>query len=1165
MSSRILALLAMLTVALFVAAGLGGCNSNENPAVFPILPSPGPSDALTYAGSDICRTCHQAIYETWEKSRHTKKVRAASLATVVNDANSDGTNDFVEGGAGITFDVATSVPPGQTSFTDLALGPGIEYPKLGYDGANLLMRIGPNTYIVSYVLGGTGKWKQRYMVTIDNQEYISPVQYNDVTRNYVWYHPDHWYLLNAAGDTLTGYLYDAGETPVTEGKTRNSWQRRCIGCHVTGVRDVTKNVDNEYGLSIAQMVGALEGPRFSELPVACEACHGPAARHVELGGGIGTALNPSVMAADRADEVCGSCHSRGSSTNAEGLGYPWAEGSLEDGQYRPGDILAGFYDFVDRDGSRFWQDGARTAKSHHQQYLDHLPSPHANAGVTCWQCHAAHGSNIDGDLRMPVTQLCLSCHDGQGNIDSEDLSLHTRHTDPETHACNNCHFSLTAKSAINYDINSHTFRVIFPGESETTAGLPNTCAKCHPNDTTAQLTAKLGARWPDVHPVAFAHSQANPFGTGFDLLGGQSFDPLGGPLSYEWSLKSGPPSFSQTDLLAATAETALFVPSAPGKYTFMLVVTNRDGLRSWVAETVVDVPDAVVQPTPDLSLSFYVGSLTCTGCHLGTHDTWQVTRHPQKVRRPDEGAGVVFADTDTDTTNDWLEGGFDVAADPDPARTVFDSYFYSPGVTPPVIDFDAGSGTYQVTIGPITYDVTFVLGGTGKWKQRYMATIGEGEYILPIQFNEVTNEWVNYHVEHWYTFIDADGDGAADPGETLTGFLYGAGQTPVTEGKTRNSWQRRCTACHATGARDMTRDPTTGEYAASIDTMLAATSGPRIEEMGVACEACHGPGSQHATQPSLRGAIINPSKLSSLRANEVCGACHNRGSSVNAEGFGFPWGPTAVDGYFIPGMVLDDFYTPVPEGGSRFWGDPYGHSKSHHQQWLDTRWSKHFTEAGMTCGTCHTGHAEDFAGQLKQESVAQCLTCHQDKADTSGDRFENHSRHEPGQTRCSDCHMPLVAKSAINYDIRAHSWQIIWPEATADVGIPNSCTACHPGETPADLQDDINTLWGDLLPYAEPRVRDPLDGNKAKRRVTFTAPATLTLDGTKSYDPNGQAIIVYAWSILSAPAGSTATLSSRLVASPTIAVTVPGTYTFSLVVRDPQGSSRPEKLTVTVN
>jgi predicted CXXCH cytochrome family protein len=1167
--SRILALLAMLAVAAFLAAGLSGCDNND-PLVLPQLTT-GPSLPGTYSeGSQVCANCHQAIYQSWLNSRHTKKVRVASLSTVVNDSDSDGTNDFVQGGAGLTFDVGTSPPPGQTKFTDLALGSGVEYPKLGWDGANLFIRIGPNTYTISYVLGG-GKWKQRYMTTIDNQEYISPVQYNDVTRQYVWYHPENWYTLNTAGDTLTGYLYNAGQTPITQGEVRDSWQRRCIGCHTTGAGDLTQTPDGEYGLSIADMLAAEQGsgPWLHELPIACEACHGPSQRHVELGGGIGTALNPDKMAADRADEVCGACHNRGSSKNAAGFGFPWAEGSLVGGQPLPGDVLADFFTSVDRDGSRFWGDGSRSAKSHRQQWIEHSSTPHGKAGVTCWKCHDPHGSGIDGDLRAPTQQLCLSCHDGQGDIDSADLSKHTRHQDPETHACNNCHMVFTAKSAVTYDVPSHTYRVIYPAESETTPGLPNSCSTCHPGDSPSQLTAKLAARWPDVRPVAFASSQVNPFDSAtFDLLGGQSLDPRGGPLTYQWSLKSGPPGFSQVELLAPTAETALFVPAAPGTYTFALTVTNRDGLRSWVAETVVEVPAGVVQTTPDLTQANYLGSVICQFCHPDTHTEWEVTRHPQKVRRPDEGAGVVFVDTNNNGTSDWMEGPFNLAtgtaADPiDPARTQFDDYLYAMGVDAPIIDFDGT--TYNVTVGPITYDVTFLLGGTGKWKQRFMATIDEGEYILPIQVNDLANEWVTYHLEHWYTWTDTNGSGAIDPGDTLTGYLYDAGDTPVSEGKTRNSWQRRCTACHSTGARDMTHDAGgTEEYAASIDTMLGNSSGPRLAETGVGCEACHGPGSLHAGQPSLRGAIVNPSKLSALRSNEVCAACHNRGTSINAEGFGFPWGPNAVDGHFIPGMDLDDFFTSVPEGGSRFWDDPYGHAKSHRQQWLDMRWSAHFRDAGMTCSTCHTGHTARFAGQVKGDVVSECGACHMDAVDTSGVRWENHSRHPVGVAVCSDCHMPYVAKSAVKYDIRSHSWQIIWPEATADTGIPNSCAGCHPGATPAELQGDVNYLWGDLRPYAEPRAIDPSDG-AAKRAVTFTAPWTVTLDGTRSYDPNGEAITAYVWTILSAPAGSTATLSSRLTARPTIRVLEPGTYTFSLVAQDRKGSSRPAKLTITVN
>jgi predicted CXXCH cytochrome family protein len=228
------------------------------------------------------------------------------------------------------------------------------------------------------------------------------------------------------------------------------------------------------------------------------------------------------------------------------------------------------------------------------------------------------------------------------------------------------------------------------------------------------------------------------------------------------------------------------------------------------------------------------------------------------------------------------------------------------------------------------------------------------------------------------------------------------------------------------------------------------------------------------------------------------------------------------------------------------------------------RWSPHFTNAGMTCATCHTGHEEDFAGQLKVDVVSQCGTCHKDNVDTSGIRWENHSRHPVGVAVCSDCHMPFVAKSAIKYDIRAHSFQIIWPEATDDAGIPNSCTDCHPGESTDDLQDDINMLWGDILPYAEPRAVDPSDSG-LKRGVTFSTGDTITLDGTKSYDPNGGAIVAYSWTLVSAPGGSSASLSNRFAAQPTITVLVAGEYKFSLVARDLQGSSKPATLTPTVN
>ena len=217
------------TVSFLILLGLvlgAGCNNDPRLEIPGIPESAIPSQPGDFAGSDTCRTCHESIWQTWSHSRHTKKVRDATLEILVNDFDSSGAVDFVKGGAGVTFNVATSVPADQTDIPSLDLGPGIEYPLLGWVNGKPVVKIGLITYDVTYVLGGTGKWKQRYMVTIDNQEYISPVQFNDITRNYVWYHPENWYILNAAGDTLTGYLYGIGETPITEGRVREQRHAR---------------------------------------------------------------------------------------------------------------------------------------------------------------------------------------------------------------------------------------------------------------------------------------------------------------------------------------------------------------------------------------------------------------------------------------------------------------------------------------------------------------------------------------------------------------------------------------------------------------------------------------------------------------------------------------------------------------------------------------------------------------------------------------------------------------------------------------------------------------------------------------------------------------------------------------------------------------------------
>lgn len=76
---------------------------------------------------------------------------------------------------------------------------------------------------------------------------------------------------------------------------------------------------------------------------------------------------------------------------------------------------------------------------------------------------------------------------------------------------------------------------------------------------------------------------------------------------------------------------------------------------------------------------------------------------------------------------------------------------------------------------------------------------------------------------------------------------------------------------------------------------------------------------------------------------------------------------------------------------------------------------------------------------------------------------------------------------------------------------------------------------------------------------------TVTLDGTKSYDADGQQI-TYQWSFTSKPDNSNAALSDPTAPQPTFAIDEPGHYALQLIVNDGDLSSMPATTTVdTVN
>ncbi len=76
------------------------------------------------------------------------------------------------------------------------------------------------------------------------------------------------------------------------------------------------------------------------------------------------------------------------------------------------------------------------------------------------------------------------------NAIGQVVSAHTRHPyAPERRLglsrCSKCHMPKTSKSAINYDVHSHTFEAISPQKTmlfQDKGGMPNSCSvSCHRN------------------------------------------------------------------------------------------------------------------------------------------------------------------------------------------------------------------------------------------------------------------------------------------------------------------------------------------------------------------------------------------------------------------------------------------------------------------------------------------------------------------------------------------------------------------------------------------------------------------------------------------------------------------------------------------------------------
>jgi predicted CXXCH cytochrome family protein len=237
-----------------------------------------------------------------------------------------------------------------------------------------------------------------------------------------------------------------------------------------------------------------------------------------------------------------------------------------------------------------------------------------------------------------------------------------------------------------------------------------------------------------------------------------------------------------------------------------------------------------------------------------------------------------------------------------------------------------------------------------------------------------------------------------------------------------------------------------------------------VTEWNVGCERCHGPGSDHVARP-ISTNIVNPARLSTIAAVDVCVQCHSEGhphAPIGGREFHWPVG-------FRVGLRLADFWkldehTPGAQDALHF---PDGSARENRMQGNDFVQSLMYTR-GVACASCHDPHGTPNNADLIKPARLLCLTCHGPKSPNGPHTatIEQHTHHAPGSvgSECVSCHMPKIAVMLGDVMVRSHTFRFIVPAEAERLKMPDACTACHTDKSPAWATATLRT-WPEFSPW----------------------------------------------------------------------------------------------------
>ncbi|SFS74584.1 Tfp pilus assembly protein PilF [Zhouia amylolytica] len=373
-----------------------------------------------FVGDQACISCHQKEYDSWKGSHHDQAMKVADSVSVLGNFNN----------------IAFEYNGGKANF----FKKGSDYYVQITGPDNLI-----HDYKVKYTFGVTPL--QQYIVALDNGKFqCLTIAWDSVKNKWFNLYPD----LTIATDEWIHW---------TGGGMR--WNTACADCHST---DLHKNYNPNTDVYKTS---------FKQINVSCEACHGPAADHVNFykQGLAKESPQKLFMNGDESSvelvDRCARCHSRRTQLTKD---YKHHEGFKD--HYLEALLTPPLYEGDGQINDEVYVYGSfKQSKMYHN-------------GISCKDCHDVHSLK----LKKQGNALCLSCHEPKYNSEAH----HNHANGTPGSECINCH--MTGKVYMGNDFRrDHSFRIPRPDQS-VAYGTPNACNSCH-NDKSAEWAVNALHSW----------------------------------------------------------------------------------------------------------------------------------------------------------------------------------------------------------------------------------------------------------------------------------------------------------------------------------------------------------------------------------------------------------------------------------------------------------------------------------------------------------------------------------------------------------------------------------------------------------------------------------------------------------------------------------------------